>query len=157
MLSGLALAAVLQLAQAQGYGPPPETGANSLAGSIFQDHILLREGETILVRLDDSGGHLVPRFVAEGDEAREGDPSRNQVRFTFLPRGGPPVLEVENHSADRLSFTTTYRDSLGNQRTPESCPAYRGVTDLKIPPRAVRVEIYDLRWGGHERRGQECG
>jgi len=160
MLVGLALAASLQLAQASpGPGPGPdvsESGANSMAGSIYEDHIILRAGETILVRLSDRGGRLVPRFVAEGEEAREGLPSPNQVRFTFLPRGGPPVLAVENHADWRLNFKTTFRDAVGNVKTPETCPAYRGVTDLKVPVRSVRVEIFDFRWGGHERRGQEC-
>ena len=139
------------LAQPQGGG-----ASNSMAAAVVQDHIFLRPGETILVRMGYSGVRLAPRFVAQGEEATAGDPWRNQVRLTFLPAGGPPVLRVENNSDSRLHFTTTYRDNVGNKVTPETCPAYRGVTDLHTPPRAVRVEIQDFSWGGHVRSGQEC-
>ena len=157
--AGLALllqgAAVAQPNATGGLGA--ENSSNAMAAAIFGDHILLRPGQTILVRLGDRYGRITPRFVAEGEAAQEGGPDPNQVRFTFMPEGGPPVLRVENHAEARLSFKSTYRDGVGNQTTPESCPAFRGVTDMDVPPRAVRVEIQDFRWGGHERYGQECG
>ncbi len=157
-IAGAALAlGTMLISLPAAFAQPQDGGAsNSMAAAVVQDHIFLRPGETILVRMGYSGGHLVPRFVAQGDEATEGDPWRNQVRLTFLPMGGPPVLRVENNSDSRLHFTATYRDNVGNKVTPETCPAYRGVTDLHTPPRAVRVEIEDFAWGGHERRGQEC-
>ncbi len=151
LVLGFALAGAA-LAQSQS----ANTANNSMAAAIVQDHIFLRSGDTILVRMGYSGLRLVPRFVAQGEEATEGDPWKNQVRITFMPPGGPPVLRVENNSDARLSFTATYRDNVGNKVVPESCPAYRGVTDLHTPPRAIRVEIQDFSWGGHERRGQEC-
>jgi len=154
------LAMVLALSLQPAAFAQPQAGSNtaynSMAAAIVQDHIFLRPGETILVRMGYSGLRLVPRFVAEGEEATEGDPWRNQVRLTFLPDGGPPVLRVENNSDSRLHFTATYRDKVGNKVVPETCPAYRGVTDLHTPPRAIRVEIQDFSWGGHVRSGQEC-
>ena len=162
MLRTLGLALLLQAAAFCAYaqpGAPQEAGANlapnGRAASIFQDHILLRPGETILVRLAGDDFRIVPRFVAQGEEARPGDPSHNQVRFTFMPDGSP-VLRVENNWGARLSFRAAYKDNVGNTTTPESCPAYRGITDLRVPPRAIRVEIDQFRWGGHERSGQEC-
>ena len=149
LLSSAAFAAA---AQPQGGNVAP----NSMGAAITGDHIFLRPGEVILVRMAYSGGTLVPRFVAEGPDAGQGEPDRNQVRFTFLPAGGPPVLRVENHTGERISFRAAYKDNVGNTRTPESCPAYRGVTDLPIPPRSIRVEIDDFSWGGHVRSGQEC-
>ena len=158
LVHGLGLAVLLGSAAFAVHAQPQgdNLANNAMAAAIVNDHILLRPGQTVLVRLAYDGGTLVPRFVAEGEDAAAGDPVRNQVRFTFMPPGGPPVLRIENHSGDRLSFRAAFKDNVGNTTTPESCPAYRGVTDQRIPARAIRVEIDKFSWGGHVRSGQEC-
>ena len=88
-------------AQPQPQGPGSNAANNSMAAAIYQDHILLRPGDT-------------------------------------------------------LSFRAVYRDNVGNTTTPESCPAYKGITDQHVPPRAVRLELDKFSWGGHIRSGQEC-